>query len=154
MDNLFAEGLLQPVNCESADAKLGWISVGVRRDPDQENLERFQHLLALVESSVPGAAARHSDWQRFAARGLQFIIVTCSVQHGGDDLHEGRFRAVRERVDAEFTVWMLKRFGSLHNLPSSPPIMVHHIPRHLAHAPCYKNCEDCINCDGMGLALS
>ena len=134
MDNLFAEALLQPVNCESADAKTGWISVGVRRDPDQENLERFQHLLALVESSVPGAAARHSDWQRFAEIWSQFIIVTCSVQHGGDDLHEGRFRAVRERVDAEFTAWMLKRFGSLHNLPSSPPIMVHHIPRHLAHA--------------------
>jgi hypothetical protein len=27
---------------------------------------------------------------------------------------------------------MLKRFASLHNLPSSPPVMVHHVPRYLS----------------------
>jgi PglZ domain-containing protein len=133
MDNLFTEGLLQPVQCESTDAITGWIAVGIRRDPRQEALERFEHLLALVESSLPGSAARHGDWQRFAEIWAQFINVTCSVKYGSGDTHESGLRVIRERVDAEFTAWMLKRFGSLHNLPSSPPAMVHHIARQLAH---------------------
>lgn len=133
MDNLFTEGLLQPVPCESADAKAGWISVGIRRDPNREKLERLDHLLALVESSAPGASARQGDWQRFAQIWAQLINVTCSVQISPGEMHEARLRGIRERVDAEYTAWMLKRFGSLHNLPSSPPVMVHHIARHIAH---------------------
>lgn len=133
MDNLFAEGLLQPVECQTAHEQIGWISVGIRRNAKQETIERFEHLLALVESSVPGAVARHGDWQRFAETWAQFVKVTCSVKHSGSDTQDSRSRVIRERVDEEFSAWMLKRFGSLHNLPSSPPTMVHHIARHLAH---------------------
>jgi hypothetical protein len=139
MDNLFTEGLLQPVKCESKEAKPGWISVGIRSDPQQETLERFDHLLALVESSLPGDAARHGDWQRFAEIWAQLTNITCSVEHFGIDTHKPRLRQIRERVDAEFTSWMLKRFGSLHNLPSAPPTMVHHIARHLAHQRAARN---------------
>ena len=148
MDNLFAEGLLQPVQCESVDAKTGWISVGVRREPKQETFERFEHLMSLVESSVPEDTARHGDWQRFAEIWAQLINVTCSVKHGGDQLRTSLASAcIRELVDTQFTNWMLKRFGSLHNLPSRPPVMVHHITRHLAHTTHYKHRKDRIACN-------
>jgi hypothetical protein len=41
-------------------------------------------------------------------------------------------RALQEQVDAGFLAWVQKRYGSLHNLPSSPPVMLHHVPRYLA----------------------
>ena len=35
-------------------------------------------------------------------------------------------------MDSAFTVWVENRFGALHNLPATPPVVVHHIARHLA----------------------
>jgi hypothetical protein len=36
-------------------------------------------------------------------------------------------------MDDAFTAWVGDRYGSLHNQPAVPPVMVHHLPRHLAH---------------------
>ena len=132
VDNLFTEGLLKPVGCESVEAQTSWVSVGVQRDPHKESLDRIEHLLALAESAVPGVASRHSEWQRFAEIWAQLIKLICSVEHNRDVV-EQRLSGIRDRVDADFASWMLKRFGSLHNLPSSPPVMVHHAARYIAH---------------------
>ena len=43
-----------------------------------------------------------------------------------------RFRSIRDRIDEAFTAWIRQRFETLHNLPPSPPVMIHQIPRLLA----------------------
>lgn len=35
-------------------------------------------------------------------------------------------------VDERFFEWMMERFGTLHNQPPVPPVMIHHIPRAMA----------------------
>lgn len=131
MDNLFTEGLLKPVECESVDAQQSWVSFGVQRDSRKEISERIKHLLTLAESSLPGFAARHGEWQRFAEIWAQLTRLTCPFEHVTEAIDH--LNSIRERVDTEFASWMLKRFGSLNNLPSSPPVMVHHAARHIAH---------------------
>ena len=43
-----------------------------------------------------------------------------------------RVFSVRSQVDARFSQWLQRRFGSLYSLPATPPVMVHHIARFLA----------------------
>ena len=35
-------------------------------------------------------------------------------------------------VDRAFLAWIERRYAGLHNQPPDPPVMVHHVPRHLA----------------------
>lgn len=130
MDNLFTEGLVKPVEFESAEAHTSWVSIGIQRDETKEALRRIEHLAELAESALPGATARHGEWQRFAEIWAQLTKLTCACGYTED---EGRLGGVRRRLDVEFATWMLKRFGSLHNLPSTPPVMVHHAARYIAH---------------------
>jgi hypothetical protein len=45
-----------------------------------------------------------------------------------------RLHALIQAVDGRFTAWVRKRYAGLINLPAAPPVMLHHIPRFLAHS--------------------
>ena len=66
IDNLFLEGMLEPVTCKSSPK--GWAAVGVRRDPEQERRSRLASLLDLAKRELPGTDSRHADGYR--SRGL------------------------------------------------------------------------------------
>jgi len=60
---------------------------------------------------------------------------------------------LQTKMDDGFTSWLLKRYAGLVNLPSVPPVMLHHLPRFLA-----REVDDCPNCkvalivvDGLAL---
>jgi len=130
IDNLFVEGMLQPI--EWTEAPQGWAAVGVVRDPKQDRLRRFAALLDVAERELPGEDARHGDWLSFARIWAEANLLSNEVSVGSAPDAAARMIGVRTQVDVRFGQWLQKRFGSLYSLPASPPVMVHHIARFLA----------------------
>lgn len=130
VDNLFSEGLLKPVFYPEADSLAGeWVSVGVRLDARSDRLSRMERLVATVREFLPDATAGYRDWLVFARRWAELG----AVRHEGEPTRfEEEIRELQERLDTSFLEWLQSRYAGLHNLPPTPPVMVHHIPRALA----------------------
>ena len=133
IDNLFLEGMLEPVpHASIRDLALKWTAVGVRVDAAQDHRDRWERLVETVRGTIPSVESRHQEWQSFAPRWAQLM----ALRHGLDaeSLSETRssFEELRDRVDEAFLTWTRERFDTLHNQPASPPVMVHQIPRLLA----------------------
>jgi hypothetical protein len=133
VDNLFLEGVLEPVAHPRAQTLAeSWAVVGVRIDLLADRQRRWDGLFETVDEAVPGSGARHQDWQAFAVQWAQLIALRQSL---GNDLgteKTGVFAELRQRVDGSFLAWVAERYGTLHNQPALPPVMIHHVPRLLA----------------------
>lgn len=133
IDNLFVEGLLQPVPHPHAD-KLDktWVSAGIKLDPEGDRLRRLEGLIKNVDSSLPLPDARHQDWLAFAQRWAELTALFAEV--GESSLSETlqRIGGIQQQVEESFFSWLQQRFAGLHNQPPVPPVMVHHIPRAMA----------------------
>jgi hypothetical protein len=130
IDNLFVEGMLQPV--EWTGVPPIWAAAGVRYDPHQDRNRRFVALLDVSEREMPGDDARHGDWLSFARIWAEANLLASEVGVGSTPDLAARVLSVRTQVDTRFSQWLQRRFGSLYSLPASPPVMVHHIGRFLA----------------------
>ena len=135
IDNLFAEGILRPV--EHKDAALlsdKWVSVGIRVDPDFDRKQKFEKLLEIVESGIPSEEAIYSDWLQFSHRWAELRTVRHAIQEGNTQVENiEKFLDLEKQVDKRFDDWLEHRYSSLHNLPATTsPVMVHHIPRVLS----------------------
>jgi hypothetical protein len=135
IDNLFLEGLLQPVPHEHAGtlAKT-WAAYGIKVSLVENRRRRMEGLLDSIEKTIPTVEARHGEWLRFAYRWAELVALELD---SGTTLPEGyreRLEALRPRIDSALTGWVLKRYASLINLPPAPPVMLHHIPRFLARS--------------------
>jgi hypothetical protein len=133
MDNLFLEGLLRPVPREHSETlAASWLNIGVRTRSSEERSQRLAKLIDGLGNSLPAEDAKHTDWFHFARGWAEMVLLsneqdalfcanTCqNVKH------------LQVRVDARFAAWLLKRYAALVNLPPSPPVMLHHVPRFLA----------------------
>lgn len=131
IDNLFVEGLLHPVPHANAEnfAKT-WTGIGVQTNPTEDRSRRFRKLAETLQVSVPAEDAKHTDWSAFG-RGWAELILLLNKQTDDEDAHEC-VDGLRKQVNDGFTAWLLKRYAGLVNLPATPPVMVHHIPRFLA----------------------
>ncbi|MBF0371566.1 MAG: BREX-3 system phosphatase PglZ [Magnetococcales bacterium] len=133
VDNLFLEGMLQPVSVEKSRLlKLNWVEVGVFSDPEADRKRRLEGLLEKCDSTLPEADGRHREWIQYARLWGQLTRMANDPERPLTSEHQESFIALRQRVDATFQSWMTQRFGGLHNQPPSPPVMVHHIPRAMA----------------------
>ncbi len=130
IDNLFVEGMLEPV--EWTDIPKGWAAAGVRHDPDQDRDRRFAALADAVERELPGEDAGHGAWLSFARIWAELNLLVNEICAKSDLEVMARVSSVRSQVDPRFSQWMQRRFGSLYSLPATPPVMVHHIARFLA----------------------
>lgn len=136
IDNLFLEGLLQPIDLPNAGnssqvvaQSLGWASVGLHTDQKINRVQRFGRLLQTVEASIPRHEARGHEWLTFARRWAEAIVL----KHETDEAEDpALFQQLQEKVDATFMLWVQQRYGSLYNQPALPPLMLHHIARFLA----------------------
>ena len=133
VDNLFLDGLLQPVPYREADVLAHpWVTVGIHRDPQADHRRRLERLITAAASSIPTSDVRHHVWLTFAHRWAELIVLWNETHPSAQQAFEARLRALREQIDTGFLTWVEKRYGSLHNLPSSPPVMLHHVPRYMA----------------------
>jgi len=136
LDNLFLEGLLHSVPHENADTLANtWVSAGVRTNQAEDRLRRLTKLIESLESSIPAEDARHGEWLHFA-RGWAQMKVMSNEDRELSEMNgvSGRLQALVRAVDERFTAWTRKRYAGMINLPAAPPVMLHHIPRFMAHS--------------------
>lgn len=133
IDNLFLEGVLQPVFHPKADELAdSWAIVGVRTEPAADRKRRLEGLLGAVGQSIPEEGANHREWLAFAQRWAQVNALWFDPDAGDTEEGEEQLRSMQHRVDEAFAGWIKGRFATLHNQPPSPPVMPHHVPRFLA----------------------
>ena len=130
IDNLFVEGMLQPVDWTGVPQ--GWVAAGVRHDPLHDSSRRFVALLDVAEREVPGNDARHGEWLSFARIWAEVNLLASEVAAKSTPHLIARVENARSQVDVRFSQWLQRRFGGLHSLPASPPVMVSHIARFLS----------------------
>lgn len=132
IDNLFFEGVLQQVAHPHADKlSTSWVIVGVKTEPRADIRRRLDGIFEAVEGSIPEDDAKHQDWLAFAQRWAHLNALWFDPERTGDESQD-RLDGLRSRVDDAFTEWVKQRFGTLHNQPPLPPVMLHHVPRLLA----------------------
>ena len=134
IDNLFLEGALRPIPHPGGHEVAGsWALAGIEIDPQAHRRRRLDGLLKSIEETIPKDAASHQAWLAFAPRWAQVNALVFGADGGTLDgtALEG-YRSIRDRIDEAFTAWIRQRFETLHNLPPSPPVMIHQIPRLLA----------------------
>lgn len=136
IDNLFLEGLLDEVAHEYAGAlSKTWVSIGVRTDPFADRSRRIDKLIDSLQASIPAEDTRHGDWFHFARGWAQLKVMSNELWVMSENkLDEERLNRFDQMVDERFTRWIQRRFAGLIQLPPIPPVMVHHIPRFLAHS--------------------
>ena len=130
IDNLFLEGMLEPITCKSSPK--GWAAVGVRRDPELDRRNRLASLLDLARRELPGGDSRYADWLSFAWTWAEINVLSAEIDAAETSAEADRLLDMRRQSDTTFAAWLQDHFGGLYGLPPSPPIVVHHIARHLA----------------------
>jgi hypothetical protein len=69
IDDLFLEGLLQPVPHEQSQALAkSWVAYGIKVSPVENRRRRMAGLLDSIEKTIPTVEARHGEWLHFAYR--------------------------------------------------------------------------------------
>lgn len=135
IDNLFLEGLLQPVPHEQSQALAKtWVAYGIKVSPVENRRRRMEGLLVAIEKTIPTVEARHGEWLHFAYRWAELVALELEPNTTLPEEYRERLEALRSRIDSALTDWVVKRYASLINLPPAPPVMLHHIPRFLARS--------------------
>ena len=140
IDNLFVEGLLEPVEPVSDEAPTEeWIRAGILvEDELTRSRRRLEKFGAALESSIPEESAGYREWIAFAFRwatwlGLRFdpnVTKPLAV----DALDPEPLNRLHDRVELRFREWMTARYAALYSLSCLPkPVMVHQIPHFLGH---------------------
>jgi hypothetical protein len=134
IDNLFVEGLLHSVPHEHADTlSKTWVGIGVRTVPIEDRSRRLGKLIDSLEASIPAEDAKHTDWFHFARGWAEMILLANDQAEAISEPTGERIKNLQAQVDAGFAAWLFKRYAGLINLPPVPPVMLHHLPRFLAH---------------------
>jgi hypothetical protein len=133
IDNLFVEGLLHSVSHDHADTlSKTWLGIGIRTAPIEDRSRRLYKLFESLQTSIPAADAKHTDWFHFARGWAELILLANDQAEVIPEQKGERIKSLQAQVDAGFSAWLFKRYAGLVNLPPVPPVMVHHIPRFLA----------------------
>jgi hypothetical protein len=133
IDNLFIEGMLQPVMHDHAELlSKTWAGIGVAVSPGENRRRRIEGLLDSVEKTIPATGARYGEWLQFAYRWAELIALELDSDGTLLDEFRERLDAMKSRIDSALTAWVLERYAGLASLPPAPPVMLHHIARFLA----------------------
>ncbi len=132
IDNLFVEGLLEPVSGVPAERFAGtWMAAGVAGTASSGLEVRLEKLGARLEEELPGAEADPQEWLALARLWAELLEIHWRIPSGADP----KIAALRDRIEGSFQPWLRRWYSSLANLPFWPaPTMVHHVPHWLAHA--------------------
>ena len=135
IDSLFLDGLLFPTDVLPKAAVEGtWVTVGVRGDEVEDAQVRFARLGNAIEQSLPTEADGYRAWAETAWRWAEWSALRWTLGARALDAKAPAIGALVRRVDDAFSRWMLAHYASLHNVSYLPlPVMVHHVPRYLAH---------------------
>ena len=135
IDNLFIEGLLHSVSFDPAgDLTSTWVEIGIRTDQAKDRRRRLDRLIETIRNTIPTGDATHADWFRFGYAYANFKIMSNEDRAlSGHDPFSEQIQAIMKDVDNRFLQWVKHRYAGMIHLPATPPAMVHHIPRFMAH---------------------
>ncbi len=131
LDNLFAEGFLEPVPAMGLTDTPEWMLPGLQTDRDEETDRKAQKLSKELENTIPGIDAKYSEWLAYALRLGELAAVVHGQKPASDTVGAGVGDTHRLAED-RFVAWATKHYGTLFNQPPNPPVMVHHIPKYLS----------------------
>lgn len=132
IDNLFLEGMLQPITHPHAGQLAGmWVRCGLKLAGDAEREQRLARLIALIEQGEPAAEWTYSQWLRFAYQWANLNVVRYEewMQRAAAVAYQQRISRLNELVDQRFAEWMQRSYAALATLPAVQPVMIHHLPR-------------------------
>ena len=130
LDNYFTEGLLRRVKVNHSQWSVdSWESIGITIDVPSVIAKQAQQLLSRLEQDVPGDRARPTDWFRYSYELAELDVMLFDHPELAETITPA---AVLHRVSEGFTRWLLDHYAGLANLPATPPVMVHHVPRYLS----------------------
>lgn len=137
IDNLFTEEKMMPVqygrDSNGAIDPKSWVCIGIREKEchdNQNNTEKFiSKRFDLIQNSFPTAEFRYSDWINFA---LKWAQLSSMVHLADNNTLNSQLLKMSQKINGIFTVWLIKNYYSLINLPPTNPVMLHHIPRRMA----------------------
>ncbi len=130
IDNLFLEGLLDPIIIDDPQKmQTHWAAVGIKFDKVTQVRKRFDGLLKLCKSELSKISGKYSDWMTFSH--LWAELQALRFQHT-DEIRLGDFLQIQSLVDNKFSDWMQENFSTLYNQSPIPPVMLHHVPRDMA----------------------
>jgi len=131
IDDLFVEGLLQPVAWDGdLPREVEWARAGIKTDSFAAEARRWDSLSSKVSDSMPALDAPFQQWLDFSPvwGQLQFLFYEKATPPAS---WRDRWKAIREEIDARFSLWLKARYQGLHNQPALNPVMVQHVPRFL-----------------------
>ena len=89
-------------------------------------------LFESLSHSVPNRNARHEDWLHLARRRAELAVLTVESEAPLPPPAWRKLAELQVRIDEALVSWLEKRYAGLFNLPPSPPVMLHHVPRFLS----------------------
>lgn len=126
-----------------------WWSIGFNTSSDTV-LRLCEKDLDLILSAVPDEGANSRDWIDFA---IQYSRTASELFCEPDQkLIKYFWSDVWAEVDTRFFKWLKNSYSGLHNLPASPPVMQHHIPKQLNRLRAKGARVALVLLDGMSLA--
>jgi hypothetical protein len=133
IDTFFLEGALTPVEQEKSVTLPAWAQTGVKHDPRADALRRFRGLWRKFQAEVPTGDVSHKEWQQAAQRWAELVVLRWECDGSLEAADRTAWAGFQLSVEDAFGKWMLRRYGSLHNLPcQQQPVMVHHVARFMA----------------------
>jgi hypothetical protein len=133
IDNLFLDGILQPVPYPQTDQTPDhWISLGIHRDPQADHQRRIEGLISSIGDALPSPDAKYSEWLNLAGRWAELNLLWNDPAFQRFTSLQPAYHELQAKIDTEFLTWVQARYGGLYSLPAPPPVMVHHIPRAIA----------------------
>jgi len=135
IDNLFAEGLLEPTAVIAASSVEGtWFRVGVVGNTLDDIQVRIGRLVDSVEASIPVGATDHVAWSQFAMRWAETLNLRSQLGPRAPGPLSERIEHLHDQIELRFGEWMHARYASIHSLPHLPrPTTLDKIARFLAH---------------------
>jgi hypothetical protein len=135
IDNLFVEGFLIPTDAVSkASVKGAWYAVGIGGDETTDKIGRVTKLVERLSSEFPDDSSDHQQWLQAAQRFGEALALRWSLSSALPEPARAAFDILHSRLEMAFHGWLRVHYAALSSLAPWPrPVMVHHVPRFLAH---------------------
>lgn len=135
IDNLFIEGWLNPIRLRTLPKDVAyWVRSGIVTNEAADTEERINRLMVWAAENLPTVESRYKDWIAYAKTWakLTALIHNQTQRNPTQSTQRAEYFSVGDKVNDAFTEWLVQNYASLPSLPSTPPAMLHHIPRYLA----------------------
>ncbi len=133
IDNMFLEGLLEPVSVENLPAEFpAWAQVGTLQDANAVRL----FVVKSIEKSAadtPDQNASYRSWLEFAEQ-IGALLYRFHRLTPPDAMRlRPKVQELLKNADERLKEWCMQHYEALSSLPASrAPVMLHHVPRFLS----------------------